>query len=93
LLGTRFTPNTSLLALGWPVLEVAFISVNLPTSDDVSSLELSTSVTKLLAMYPDNPAAGSPYGTGQDTFGNLTPAYKKAASISELNTFRTDELC
>jgi carboxylesterase type B len=38
-------------------------------------------ISKILALYPDNPAAGSPYGTGNETFG-LSPAYKRYASLS-----------
>lgn len=36
---------------------------------------------ELLALYPDNPAAGSPYNTGNETFG-LAPLYKKCAALS-----------
>ncbi|KAK0224108.1 esterase 1 [Armillaria fumosa] len=35
----------------------------------------------LLALYPDNPVAGSPYNTGNETFG-LAPLYKKCAAMS-----------
>ncbi|KAK0224107.1 Alpha/Beta hydrolase protein [Armillaria fumosa] len=34
-----------------------------------------------LALYPDGPAAGSPYNTGNDTFG-LSPFYKKCAALN-----------
>lgn len=33
-----------------------------------------------LALYPDDPAAGSPYNTGNETFG-LSPLYKKCAAL------------
>ncbi|KAK0194626.1 Alpha/Beta hydrolase protein [Armillaria mellea] len=33
-----------------------------------------------LALYPDDPAAGSPYNTGNETFG-LSPIYKKCAAL------------
>ncbi|THV05188.1 extracellular triacylglycerol lipase precursor [Dendrothele bispora CBS 962.96] len=59
---------------------IFFTHLALTPSPSHIALELSTSVTKLLTMYPDNPAAGSPYGTDQETFGR-PPAYKKAASI------------
>lgn len=31
-------------------------------------------------LYPDNPALGSPFGTGNDTFG-LSPEFKRVAAI------------
>ncbi|KAG7445244.1 esterase 1 [Guyanagaster necrorhizus] len=34
-----------------------------------------------LALYPDDPSAGSPYNTGNETFG-LAPLYKKCAALT-----------
>ena len=34
----------------------------------------------ILRLYPDIPALGSPFGTGNDTFG-LSSVYKQAAAI------------
>ncbi|KAF8705977.1 Carboxylesterase family, partial [Rhizoctonia solani] len=39
-----------------------------------------TAVKELLALYPTSPAAGSPYGTGNETFGRGTQ-YKRFASL------------
>ena len=36
--------------------------------------------TNLLRLYPDIPALGSPFGTGNDTFG-LSSVYKQTAAI------------
>ena len=35
---------------------------------------------KILTLYPDDPALGSPFGTGNETFG-AGAAYKRAAAI------------
>jgi acetylcholinesterase len=40
----------------------------------------ATAVEKLLKFYPTDPAAGSPYGTGNETFG-LAAQYKRLASV------------
>ena len=37
-------------------------------------------VDKLLDLYPDVPALGSPFGTGNNTFG-LSSQYKRASAI------------
>ena len=37
-------------------------------------------LTELVNAYPDNPALGSPFNTGNNTFG-LNPSYKKASAI------------
>ena len=38
-------------------------------------------VARLLELYPDVPALGSPYGTGNETFG-LSGEYKRLAALS-----------
>ncbi|CAE7195497.1 unnamed protein product [Rhizoctonia solani] len=40
-----------------------------------------TAVTELLKFYPTDPAAGSPYGTGNETFGKAAQ-YKRLASVN-----------
>lgn len=39
--------------------------------------------TRILELYPDVPALGSPYGTGNETFG-LSSQYKRFAAIRQL---------
>ena len=39
-----------------------------------------TLIREILKYYPDSPAAGSPYGTGNETFG-LGAEYKRLASL------------
>ncbi|KAK0460689.1 triacylglycerol lipase [Desarmillaria tabescens] len=41
----------------------------------------SNVLNDFLALYPDDPAAGSPYNTGNETFG-LSPLYKKCAALT-----------
>ena len=37
-------------------------------------------INTILQMYPDDPAVGSPFGTGNETFG-LSSQFKRAAAI------------
>ncbi|KIJ47803.1 hypothetical protein M422DRAFT_163417 [Sphaerobolus stellatus SS14] len=41
---------------------------------------LTETIEKILELYPDIPALGSPFGTGNDTFG-LSSQYKRSAAI------------
>jgi acetylcholinesterase len=52
----------------------------LDQSTDVSSAQSNATVETLLELYPDIPALGAPYGTGNDTFG-LNSVFKQAASL------------
>ena len=40
---------------------------------------------KVISLYPDDPSAGSPFGTGNQTFGT-SPAFKRAAAICTPST-------
>ena len=44
------------------------------------TLQFQKDVATLLTLYPDNPALGSPFGTGNETFG-LSSEYKRAAAL------------
>ncbi|KAJ7101636.1 esterase 1 [Mycena epipterygia] len=50
------------------------------SSPSISPTTLEQSVLTLLQLYPENPALGSPFGTGNTTFG-LSPQFKRAAAI------------
>jgi len=41
---------------------------------------LTAGVDKLMSLYPDDPSAGSPFGTGNQTFGT-GPGYKRESAI------------
>lgn len=43
--------------------------------------DLTSAVDQLLQLYPNEAALGSPFNTGNETFG-LSPAFKQAAAIS-----------
>ncbi|KAJ7059264.1 extracellular triacylglycerol lipase precursor [Mycena amicta] len=46
----------------------------------VSPVRLESSVDELFVLYPDDPSLGSPFGTGNETFG-LSPEFKRCAAI------------
>ncbi|KAK1220999.1 hypothetical protein PQX77_016212 [Marasmius sp. AFHP31] len=54
-----------------------------PRGDDV----LRRSLTKLLQLYPDDPSVGSPFDTGDETFG-LNQEFKRYAAICEYDLFK-----
>jgi acetylcholinesterase len=72
-IGTIFTPQT--------INSTVEISA-LIRSTKTPSANLNASTATLLDIYPDIPALGSPFDTGNDTFG-LNPQYKRCAAISE----------
>lgn len=51
----------------------------------VSPLALAETLEGVLNLYADMPALGSPFGTGNNTFG-LAPEYKRFAAIRECPT-------
>ncbi|KAK7021345.1 hypothetical protein VNI00_017448 [Paramarasmius palmivorus] len=53
---------------------------NLTVSPGSSSPDLVNAVDTILELYPDIPALGSPYFTGNETFG-LSTQYKRLSSI------------
>ncbi|KAJ7230205.1 esterase 1 [Mycena pura] len=66
--GTLFaTPHMSSAAMIH-----SYLISNYSASDEI--------VDKLIALYPDDPAFGSPFGTGDKTFG-LNPQWKRYAAI------------
>ena len=48
----------------------------------VASAGLEDAANKLLELYPDDPALGSPFNTGNETFG-FPSGYKREAAIVE----------
>lgn len=61
-----------------PADVVQFFTTQLPGL--TFGIDDTESVESLLTLYPDDLAAGSPYGTGNETFGR-SAEYKRAASI------------
>ena len=73
--GTHFTPTN--LATDAQVLEF-LTEFDQPFS--TPSQKFQDDMQRLLQLYPDNPALGCPFGTGNETFG-LSSQYKRAAAI------------
>jgi len=74
--GTTFTPIN--IASEEMLKESFFANYTPPIG---SQQELVAVVDKLVELYPNVPALGSPYDTGNETFG-LSSVYKQAAAIS-----------
>ena len=73
--GTHFTPTN--LATDAQVLEF-LTEFDQPFS--TPSQKFQDDMHRLLQLYPDNPALGCPFGTGNETFG-LSSQYKRTAAI------------
>ncbi|KAJ7243603.1 extracellular triacylglycerol lipase precursor [Mycena haematopus] len=72
--GTLFTPTT---VNSTEEINAQIITLSSPS---VSPNTLESSVLTLLQLYPDDPALGSPFNTGNNTFG-LSSQFKRAAAI------------
>ncbi|KAK7007697.1 carboxylic ester hydrolase [Favolaschia claudopus] len=57
-------------------------------SPSVSPTKLERSVQKILQLYPDDPSLGSPFNTGNATFG-LSSQFKRTAAIAGDITFQS----
>ncbi|RDB17139.1 Lipase 2 [Hypsizygus marmoreus] len=73
--GTVFTPRTINSSIKFRDDIIANFSPPFTTPFD-----LRHSVDRLFQLYPDVPALGSPFNTGNETFG-LSSVYKQAAAI------------
>ncbi|KAE9385803.1 hypothetical protein BT96DRAFT_981948 [Gymnopus androsaceus JB14] len=51
-----------------------------PAVESVSESQLENATKEILELYPAIPALGSPFNTGNDTFG-LSPGFKRASAI------------
>ncbi|CAE6353538.1 unnamed protein product [Rhizoctonia solani] len=71
--GTMFTTNPATTED-----VVFFLAIQLPAH--TFGVINETTAKRLLEYYPEDPSAGSPYNTGNDTFGRATQ-YKRAASV------------
>src|SRR5260221_918940 len=62
-----------------------WLNANL-TPSPLGADALRAGIDKVISLYPDDPSVGSPYGTGNETFGR-GPVYKRAASICMSSAF------
>ena len=58
----------------------AWLNFNL-TPAVVPEEVLQSTIDRILELYPDDPALGSPFNTGNETFG--MPGFKRLAAICE----------
>ena len=85
-LGTAFLANLAVIHGEADVRAMILANYTpslIPGNNGIALLNAST--TKLLTLYPDVPALGSPYNTGNETFG-LDSNHKRAAAISALTS-------
>ncbi|KAI0753756.1 extracellular triacylglycerol lipase precursor [Fomes fomentarius] len=73
--GTSFTPTT--ISTEQELVQLLTIE-DFPFADPPPTFEQD--VATLLELYPDDPTLGSPFGTGNETFG-LSSTYKRASAI------------
>ena len=80
--GTGFTPGPASPTFNYSTENLRnYIIANL-TPPYVSEAEVRSAADRILQLYPDVPALGSPFNTGNETFG-LPAGFKRFAAISE----------
>ncbi|KAL0065245.1 hypothetical protein AAF712_007756 [Marasmius tenuissimus] len=77
--GTFITPMDANMDYGDQNLRLAILKNLSPP--DVSAQTLNDATDRILELYPDIPALGSPFNTGNETFG-LPQGYKRWAAIN-----------
>ena len=78
--GTFFVPR-NILSEDIPV----WLKAN-ATPSSASPDDLQAAIDKIMSLYPDDPSAGSPFGTGNQTFGTGS-GFKRAAALCTSSTF------
>ncbi|KAG5635942.1 hypothetical protein H0H81_009591 [Sphagnurus paluster] len=75
--GTIFTPRT--IGTESQIRDYIIANYSPPA---VTVQTLAKTADELLRLYPNDPAQGSPFNTGSETFG-LSPVYKQTAALRE----------
>ncbi|PSS22637.1 hypothetical protein PHLCEN_2v3064 [Hermanssonia centrifuga] len=78
-IGTAFISPTINITGATELLEF-FAILDRPDATQLDPSFIATA-DEILILYPDDPALGSPFGTGNDTFG-LDPEYKRITAIT-----------
>ncbi|KAJ7118477.1 extracellular triacylglycerol lipase precursor [Mycena crocata] len=78
--GTNLDEGTAFASPTVNSTEEFFAALVAMSSPSVSPTRLEDSVNNLLQLYPDIPAVGSPFNTGNETFG-LSSQFKRASAI------------
>jgi hypothetical protein len=74
-------PGTSFVPPGLPDQEIPLLMIANATPSPLGADSLKAAIDKVVSLYPEDPSAGSPFGTGNQTFGAGT-GFKRAAAIS-----------
>ncbi|KAJ3864667.1 extracellular triacylglycerol lipase precursor [Lentinula novae-zelandiae] len=77
--GTSFIPPTVNYTTEL-IMDLLVTNFSPPAVPSVSETQLENATMRLLELYPDVPALGSPFNTGNDTFG-LSSGYKRVAAL------------
>ncbi|KAF7365814.1 Carboxylic ester hydrolase [Mycena venus] len=84
---TLFVPQVPMQSYSSDTIKAALTQLYSPPVPGVTDDELSDKIDQLLMLYPDDPALGSPYNTGNETFG-LPSGWKRSTSIySNIDTY------
>jgi len=73
-IGTLFIPQ-----MGYTTEMIYGMLIQTWNGSRIGTTGLADNAAKLLQLYPDDPAVGSPYNTGSETFG--IPGFKRIAAI------------
>ena len=76
-LGTLFTPQNTNSSSN---IRNKILAISRPSLTAPPPPALNATIDKLLELYPNVPALGSPFGTGNATFG-LSPEYKRLSAV------------
>ncbi|KAF7348367.1 Carboxylic ester hydrolase [Mycena sanguinolenta] len=79
--GTIFVPQIPGQNYSSAVIKAMITELYSPPLPGVTAQELSDQIDELLVLYPDDPALGSPYFTGDELFG-LDSGWKRATSLA-----------
>ncbi|KAJ4485323.1 esterase 1 [Lentinula aciculospora] len=77
--GTAFIPSTGNYTTE-VITDLLVANFSPPAVSSISENQLENAAAHLLQLYPDIPALGSPFNTGNDTFG-LSPGYKRVSAL------------
>lgn len=54
--------------------------MNVELTAGLAQVQEQTIIDEILQLYPNDPALGAPFGTGNETFG-LNPEFKRVAAV------------
>ncbi|KAL0577565.1 hypothetical protein V5O48_004428 [Marasmius crinis-equi] len=82
--GTHFIPTQGLNYTDATFRALILASYS-PPVPPLTTQNLNDAISRLVELYPNDPTLGSPFGTGNETFG-LDPGFKRfAAAFGDLN--------